>query len=222
MYEKKLKPAKTEDRELNAGSRAEDLYYAGSTIYRNSTFTFTHIKMAETETSLPSAPLVDLGQNVVIQPPLSRCGRGPGLIIVRPIEYSQCHQKNDSLDPEPIKKLAEESYAVVQITVDHGSSDPDSLLAQLNRGIDGLASQAECSLKDKFGLLSTQVDDSYICITLIDISIWVPSKLCATHGRDLPHCFSCGKEYRSDGVLQPMGYSDDKPSARSFSWGRQV
>lgn len=176
--------------------------------------------MAGTESSLPSAPLVDLGQNVVLQPPLSRCGRGPGLVIVRPIEYSQCHQRNDSLDPEPIKKLAEESYAVVQITVDHESSDHDYLLAQLNRGMDSLVSQAECSSKDKFGLLSTQLI-VYKRITLICISIWFPSKLCATHSRDFPHCFSCGKEYRSDGVLQPMGHSHNKPCALTFNWKRQ-
>ncbi|CAG8013783.1 unnamed protein product [Penicillium salamii] len=57
-------------------------------------------------------------QILTIQPPLSRCGQGPALIIVRPSCYATCQQHNDSLDPEPLKKWAEESFTVAQLTLD--------------------------------------------------------------------------------------------------------
>lgn len=110
--------------------------------------------MTETSTSLPSAPVIDLGQDVVLQPPLSRCGRGPGLIILRPSSYVDWQGRNNSIDPVPIKKWAEESYAVVQITLDPQSSGIQEHVGNMfATGINGLASLAECENKHKFGLL---------------------------------------------------------------------
>ena len=105
-------------------------------------------------TSLPCAALVDLGYNVVLQPPLSRRGRGPGLIIIRPECYAECKDANDSLDPEPLKKWAEESFCVVQITLgtpSHDSVDNDEKL--FRRGMDALKSLPECTGKDKLGFM---------------------------------------------------------------------
>ncbi|KAB8256311.1 hypothetical protein BDV32DRAFT_141284 [Aspergillus pseudonomiae] len=94
--------------------------------------------------ALPSAPPVSLGQNIVLQPPLSRCGRGPGLIIIRPSGYAGCQAKNTSLDPEPVQKWAEESYAVVQITLDHeASADESGVSALVKRGIEAFESSDE-------------------------------------------------------------------------------
>ncbi|KAL3417121.1 lea domain protein [Phlyctema vagabunda] len=67
-------------------------------------------------TSLPSAQPIRLASNVTLQPPLSRRGRGPGLLIFLPSHYlpgTQTSQK--SLDPEPLQKWAEEGYCVVEI-----------------------------------------------------------------------------------------------------------
>lgn len=103
---------------------------------------------------LPSAPVVNLGSNIVLQPPLSRCGRGPGLIILRPSGFADCQQRNDSLDPEPLQKWAEESYAVVQITLDSQLSGDKTRVSELvTAGIDALVSLAECETEHKFGLL---------------------------------------------------------------------
>ncbi|KAJ5174216.1 uncharacterized protein N7482_000093 [Penicillium canariense] len=74
------------------------------------------------DSGLPCAICIELRPDVVLQPPLSRCGRGPGLILVRPARYAGCQQYNTSLDPEPLQKWAEESFSVVQITFDAGQN----------------------------------------------------------------------------------------------------
>lgn len=103
---------------------------------------------------LPSAPQVSLGENILLQPPLSRCGLGPGLIIIRPYSYAECQANNTSLDPEPVQKWAEESYAVVQITLGHETSAAESVvLALVERGIEAFESSNECEKKDRFATL---------------------------------------------------------------------
>ncbi|PYI00091.1 hypothetical protein BO71DRAFT_393724 [Aspergillus ellipticus CBS 707.79] len=109
--------------------------------------------MASESTSLPSAPPVDLGQNV-LQPPLSRCGHGPGLILITPANLTDCASKSTSLDPEPLQKWAEESYTVVQITLDAESSADDAVVSErVKIAKESLISLEECSKKDHFGLL---------------------------------------------------------------------
>ncbi|KAL4895357.1 hypothetical protein BDV59DRAFT_191839 [Aspergillus ambiguus] len=105
-------------------------------------------------TALPNAPVVDLGRNVILQPPLSRCGHGPGLIIIRPSDFAACQHKNTSLDPEPLQKWAEESYAVVQVTLDaEVSGDEAHVLNLVKTGMEGLVAREECNKKESFGLL---------------------------------------------------------------------
>ncbi|CAG8412075.1 unnamed protein product [Penicillium salamii] len=67
---------------------------------------------------MSESSFLDPSQILTIQPPLSRCGQGPALIIVRPSCYATCQQHNNSLDPEPLKKWAEESFTVAQLTLD--------------------------------------------------------------------------------------------------------
>lgn len=100
--------------------------------------------------SIPDAPVIQLGNGLVLQPPLSRCERGPGLIILRPSSFANCQSKNDSLDPAPLTKWAEESYTVVQITVD----TQEHVSELITVGINALISREECETKDKFALLS--------------------------------------------------------------------
>ncbi|CAL5874268.1 uncharacterized protein PFLUO_LOCUS8557 [Penicillium psychrofluorescens] len=108
--------------------------------------------MAETA-QLPSANPVELAVNATLQPPLSRCGHGPGLILLRPACYAGCQQDNKSLDPEPLQKWAEESFAVVQITIDvQSSKDLATLLALIKTAKDGLTALPECD-QGKFGLI---------------------------------------------------------------------
>lgn len=96
-----------------------------------------------------SAELIQLGTNIVIQAPLSRCGRGPGLILLRPASYEGYQQHNTSLDPEPRQKWAEESFAIAQVTLDSGLSDDQGAIQNLiQEARKGLADLAECTQDD--------------------------------------------------------------------------
>ena len=48
---------------------------------------------------------------LILQPPLSRRGRGPGLILL----LDPYHGSPKTLDPPPLQKWAEEGYAVAQV-----------------------------------------------------------------------------------------------------------
>ncbi|KAJ5733781.1 hypothetical protein N7493_002567 [Penicillium malachiteum] len=93
-----------------------------------------------TDTSgLPSAKPVSFGPHIVIQPPLTRLGSGPGLLILRPACFADYQNKNETLDPEPLQKWAEEGFAVAQITLDASST---------SETIHELSSQAKQHLSD--------------------------------------------------------------------------
>jgi hypothetical protein len=66
---------------------------------------------------MPRPPLLPGSQ---LQLPLSRRGKGPGLLIFVPKTYtaSALGSGQKTLDPEPIQKWAEEGFTVVQIAVD--------------------------------------------------------------------------------------------------------
>jgi carboxymethylenebutenolidase len=109
------------------------------------------------ESCSPSAK-AELSPYVTIQPPLSRCGHGPGLILIRPLCYATCQQQNKTLDPEPLKKWAEESFTVAQITLNEKSAaDISSLRELLQEAERGLTERLECDTKEKIGLIGTEV-----------------------------------------------------------------
>lgn len=109
---------------------------------------------------LPSAPSVPLAPNASLQPPLSRRGHGPGIIILDPgyelPALPSAVSASEPIDPPPQYKWAEEGYAVVRVAIrsDAGPDDWDA-----KRGVEGavagLRSLDECDLKDKFALLGT-------------------------------------------------------------------
>ncbi|RDW65690.1 uncharacterized protein DSM5745_09429 [Aspergillus mulundensis] len=110
--------------------------------------------MTSDSTPLPSAPTVEVAPGVLLQSPLSRCGRGPGLVLIRAAVHAECQANNQSLDPEPLQKWAEESFAVAQITLDSESSKSDTALSDLVRSAEqALSGLAECNSKDKFVVL---------------------------------------------------------------------
>ncbi|KAK2732138.1 lea domain protein [Colletotrichum kahawae] len=91
-----------------------------------------------------------MSPSIAIQPPLSRRGHGPGLIIL--VEPALDLAKHDKiLDPPPAQKWAEEGYAVAQVTVAHGDSNIASNLAS---AIEQLKALGSCDDKDKFGLIA--------------------------------------------------------------------
>lgn len=103
----------------------------------------------ETPVPLPSAPTVHISQNLILQPPLSRRGHGPGLILLisrdLPLETGP-----HSLDPPPLQKWAEEGYVVIQITSGDGFS---TLEEDCTKALETLAALPECDPKDKIGLV---------------------------------------------------------------------
>ncbi|KAF8076003.1 NTF2-like protein [Lyophyllum atratum] len=106
----------------------------------------------EQPVALPSSPLVVLSETEVLQPPLTRRGTGPGIILVLPhFENLTLRIKGAApLDPEPIQKWAEEGFAVAAIT--QGSSDW-SFEQSLKRSIDALLDLRELDTRDKFAVI---------------------------------------------------------------------
>jgi carboxymethylenebutenolidase len=101
------------------------------------------------EVSLPSAKSVVLGPGITLQPPLSRLGKGPGIILLVPTTSSETILALDCLSP--LQKWAEEGFAVVEIqpaSVEaSGSLDKSIRLAS-----DALSRCLSCEW-DKVGLI---------------------------------------------------------------------
>ena len=55
-----------------------------------------------------------ISPSITLQPPLSRRGKGPGLVLVLD-HYAAREAKDGCLDPPPLQKWAEEGFAVVQV-----------------------------------------------------------------------------------------------------------
>ncbi|ODH45814.1 hypothetical protein GX48_08100 [Paracoccidioides brasiliensis] len=113
----------------------------------------------EVPVPLPSAPPKHLGPNITLQPPLSRRGHGPGLLLVLP-DGMVADKTKQTLDPPPLQKWAEEGYAVVEVRApatasEHGSGSGSgySVLSALREGLEALRGLDECDVKDKFGLI---------------------------------------------------------------------
>jgi carboxymethylenebutenolidase len=83
---------------------------------------FTSRKMGEGNLSSPAvAPAAypspqQISPHLTLQPPLSRRGKGPGLILILD-HYAQIEESEKHLDPPPLQKWAEEGFAVVQLLV---------------------------------------------------------------------------------------------------------
>jgi len=98
---------------------------------------------------LPSAPLITLSPNAVLQPPLSRRGTGPGVILFLPNTISSAESK--PLDPEPVNKWAEEGFAVVGVTV----SKSLSIDQVLQQALDALEALDQVDIKQNFAVIGS-------------------------------------------------------------------
>ncbi|KAI0096594.1 hypothetical protein GGR51DRAFT_543168 [Nemania sp. FL0031] len=129
----------------------------------------------ETPVPLPSAPIILFAGNATLQPPLTRRGHGPGLIIVIPEDpQSSSNEQNQgsnasddlkpkTLDPLPQKKWAEEGYAVVQLIFSVGEQGAGewTIETALDKAIEALAGLETCDVKDRFGLIVYGEPKSY-------------------------------------------------------------
>lgn len=94
-----------------------------------------------------------LAANVRLQRPLSRRGKGPGLVIFIPGQDERASLSKETLDPVPLQKWAEEGFAVVEITVSYRTTHParDVLNMQdaCERGTEALQALPECTFDGK-------------------------------------------------------------------------
>jgi carboxymethylenebutenolidase len=109
----------------------------------------------EVPVPLPSSPLIRLNQNIVVQPPLTRRGSGPGLIIFLP-DLSKLGPSTEVkvLDPEPVMKWAEEGFAVAGVTASKPNPDFSLILRQCS---DALSALHQVDSKETFGVLSERI-----------------------------------------------------------------
>ncbi|KAK8016754.1 carboxymethylenebutenolidase [Apiospora rasikravindrae] len=103
----------------------------------------------------PSAPSIAVSPTLTLQPPLTRRGHGPGLVLlVDPsLDLSNCHDK--TLDPPPLQKWAEEGYAVAQLKlVPNEVVSPGGLLddEELHQAIQALEELPSCDGARELGL----------------------------------------------------------------------
>jgi hypothetical protein len=107
----------------------------------------------ETPLPLPSAPLIPLAPHITLQPPLSRRGHGPGLIVITPSITCLPNTLTSaapppSLDILPQQKWAEEGYAVVDIN----SAVEGFLDAAIRIAIGGLKELESCDCDGEGGV----------------------------------------------------------------------
>lgn len=119
--------------------------------------------LGEQPVALPSAPLVVLSETEVLQPPLTRRGTGPGIILVLPrSEDLNLRSKwSPPLDPEPVQKWAEEGFAVAAVTPD---SSEWSFELPLKRSTNALLGLKDLDARDRFAVI---VYDSKIAPSVI-------------------------------------------------------
>ncbi|KAH7324172.1 LEA domain protein [Stachybotrys elegans] len=100
---------------------------------------------------LPSAKIEILKPGFSLQPPLTRRGSGPGLIILTTQdEYDEAVVNRDDA-PTAVLKWAEEGYTVVQISAEAlGSPNAETVVAE---ALDALNKSETCQPKDKVGLV---------------------------------------------------------------------
>ncbi|KAK9350254.1 hypothetical protein V1523DRAFT_355709 [Lipomyces doorenjongii] len=102
---------------------------------------------------VPSAPVSQVAHNAVLQPPLSRRGHGPGLVIIIPEAHCDISCEV-TLDPHPMQKWAEEGFAIVRMSVSAKPlhSNIFDIGRALELGVATFKSLLECDVKDKFAV----------------------------------------------------------------------
>jgi len=108
---------------------------------------------------LPSAELIHLGPGITLQPPLSRRGHGPGMIVVVP-DSDKPKIENGISETEtlsPLQKWAEEGFATVEII---GSAISTGLwsLESIQLALDGLTACPSFDRENGVGLIGRSIE----------------------------------------------------------------
>ena len=120
---------------------------------------------------LPSAPLITVSSDLVIQPPLTGRGSGPGVILLLQdpsfLGASPVGMRRP-LDPEPVQKWAEEGFSVAAVTLSPSSIfDQTSAISVLKRAIDGLLQVRELDTRDKFAVIGNSLSFRHALVTML-------------------------------------------------------
>lgn len=97
---------------------------------------------AQPETSVAPdyPPSRQISPHLTLQPPLSRRGKGPGLILILD-HYALIEVSEKNLDPPPLQKWAEEGFAVAQVLVpgkvEDGGEFPLDKALEVLKGCEG-------------------------------------------------------------------------------------
>jgi len=96
---------------------------------------------------------IQLSPNLTLQTPLSRLGRGPGLILLAD-ENAPLGFSNKTLDPPPLQKWAEEGFAVVQLLVTDGLTEGiNDAEPKFNEAVEALRWCRECEFGSGIGVV---------------------------------------------------------------------
>jgi len=87
----------------------------------------------------------------MVQPPLSRRGKGPPLILLI-LDHLDLSGHAKTLDPPPLKKWAEEGYAVAQLRF---SADDklSSIQRSIKTAVEDLRMLSSCEWTGKLGVM---------------------------------------------------------------------
>lgn len=119
---------------------------------------------------LPSAPLITLSSNLVIQPALTGRGSGPGVVLLlqNPSCLSASLQSRRPLDPEPVQKWAEEGFTVAGVTLTSNSvfNQASAISLVIKQGINGLLQAKELDDRNKFAVIGNSFSFRYVPVTI--------------------------------------------------------
>lgn len=128
--------------------KSESSHYTSSTcVDPPSLLTMADAATTQTAIPMPSAKPIKISSDITLQPPLSRKGRGPGLILVLD-QYAHRGKSDKTLDPPPLQKWAEEGYAVAEIRIPGKPTE-----FPLAQAIEALKKLPECESENGFGLI---------------------------------------------------------------------
>ncbi|KAK5170509.1 uncharacterized protein LTR77_005097 [Saxophila tyrrhenica] len=117
---------------------------------------------------LPSARPYKINDFCTIQPPLTRKGIGPGLILLLPNDID-LSTSDKTLDPPPLQKWAEEGYAVAQIQLANDVSESNwKENSYLDSAVTALKDLDTCESTERLGLISYNIASNPAMISAID------------------------------------------------------
>lgn len=126
-----------------------------------------------TTTTTPPSPAypspVVISPHITLQAPLSRRGRGPGLILVLD-HYARLEKNHKYLDPLPLQKWAEEGFCVVQLLVPGKVEDGGEFA--LERAVEILEGCEGCEMEGGVGVICMCVL-FYCAVRVFGFWIWL-------------------------------------------------